>query len=269
VLFRETQNALIAISQPAHAWLSGQIMRAWGNARFGPVLPYEEVCLGAEQHDMGWLVWEQSPTLNPATGRPHSFRELNVATHTGIWNAGTAMALVLGRYPALLVSLHGTGLYANFETTPASEADRVVVRHFLDNQHAIQRRLIDSLRQDERLGQFATQDTIERNRRLVRAADRMSIAICSGLRDPMICSGGAGIVTKVPTASGDVDLRLSAVDGDVTTITVSPWPFGAATVELTCEGTLLPSGSFADETDMRTALAEAECVTLSTELRPA
>jgi hypothetical protein len=41
---------------------------AWGNKDFGAVAPFEDVCLAAEQHDIGWLNWEAAPTLNRAPG---------------------------------------------------------------------------------------------------------------------------------------------------------------------------------------------------------
>jgi hypothetical protein len=268
MMFRETPGATIAISQPSHAWLSGQIIRAWGNAEFGTVTPSEDVCLGAEQHDIGWLTWEHAPTLNPATGRPHAFRELSIAEHTAIWRHGTDLAQPFGRYPALLVSLHGTGLYANFEGTPA---DTAIVRDFLNGQQQIQQRLIDSLNADERMAEFATPAMIERNRGLVRTADRMSIAICSGLRDVAVRSDNPdeGIVRQVPTAAAATEIRLSARDNDLATIAVSPWPFAAASVRLTCEGTLLPSGPFEDAPALRLALRSAKRLAVTAELRPA
>ena len=82
MLLRELdEEAVVAIGQAAHAWVSGQIARAWGNARFGAVEPYEEVCLGAEQHDIGMALWDTEPTLNRATGRPHSFIEMPLPLH--------------------------------------------------------------------------------------------------------------------------------------------------------------------------------------------
>ena len=51
MLYREVKQGRIAITQPMHAWLAGQLARAWGNERFGDVEPLEEVCLGAEQHE--------------------------------------------------------------------------------------------------------------------------------------------------------------------------------------------------------------------------
>lgn len=267
MLFRDRPNGSIAISQPSHAWLAGQIMRAWGNAEFGAVTPCEDVCLGAEQHDIGWLEWEQSPTLNQATGRPHGFRELGVAAHTAIWRRGTELALAFGRYPALLVSLHGAGLYANFA---GAAVDAAIVRDFLDGQLAIQQRLLASLRLDKRLGEFCDPAMIERNRRLVRTADRTSIAICTGMQDPAVRTEDPhrGVVRQVPTADGETDIHLLPVGDDLTRIVVTPWPFAATKVQVVCEGALLPS-HFDDEPAMRVALGNVTRVVLSTELRPA
>jgi hypothetical protein len=270
MLFRESAAATIAIPQPSHAWLAGQIVRAWGNTAFGNVTPFEEVCLGAEQHDIGWLIWEQEPTLNPVTGRPHSFREMNVAAHTAIWRQGTKMALALGRYPALLVSLHGTGLYMTFDFAAAGEANARIVRDFLAEQEAIQQRLIASLKAGERHPEYSDPDMIERNRRLIRAADRMSIAICTGMRDIATRFGDPreGIVRQVPTTGGETDIVLHALDADLTAISVSPWPFATATVNVTCEGVLLPPRSFRDQNEMRAALGHGVRVAISAELSP-
>ena len=81
MLLRPDGDGVLAIGQPAHAWLSGQLARTWGNERFGTVEPWEEVCLAAEQHDAGMAEWERRPTLNPGTGLPRSFMELPLGEH--------------------------------------------------------------------------------------------------------------------------------------------------------------------------------------------
>jgi hypothetical protein len=269
MLFREDPEFTIVISQPSHAWLSGQIIRAWGNAVFGPVTPYEDVCLGSEQHDIGWLEWERAPTFNHATGRPHSFREVSIAGRTAIWRRGTELALAFGRYPALLVSLHGTGLYAAFDAASARAADATIVSDFLDDQRSLQGRLSESLRADPRFAGCADDATIARNRALVRAADRMSIAICTGMRDVVVRTDDphVGIVKQVPTAGGETDIRMSAVGGDLATISVAPWPFAAPAVRVICEGIELPAISVRDQNEMRVVLRDARRVTVSAELR--
>jgi hypothetical protein len=110
MLHRLSKEGLICITQPNHAWVSGELARAWGNEQFGQFVPPKEVCLVAEQHDIGWLLWEQAPTLNPKTGYPYRFTELQTRVHIDIWTGAKQLAMPLGRYVTLLVSLHGTGL---------------------------------------------------------------------------------------------------------------------------------------------------------------
>jgi hypothetical protein len=43
------------ISQPAHAWMAGELATAWGNAQFALPTPREAVILATRLHDIGWL----------------------------------------------------------------------------------------------------------------------------------------------------------------------------------------------------------------------
>ena len=95
MLHRKEPAGLIVITQPTHAWISGCLARAWGNEHFGSFAPIQEVCMGAEQHDIGWLYWEQAPTLNPHTGYPHKFTELSTQEHINIWCGAKHLALPL------------------------------------------------------------------------------------------------------------------------------------------------------------------------------
>jgi hypothetical protein len=51
MLLVDHQDGKVAVAQPAHAFISGQLARAWA----GELHPRDEVCLAAEQHDMPWL----------------------------------------------------------------------------------------------------------------------------------------------------------------------------------------------------------------------
>ncbi len=53
MLLRKDGLDVIVIPQPCHAWLSGQMARAWGNEHLAAPMPYDEVCLAAGQHDIG------------------------------------------------------------------------------------------------------------------------------------------------------------------------------------------------------------------------
>ena len=79
MLLRDEGDGVIAIGQASHAWISGQLARAWGNDRFAAPEPREEVCLAAEQHDVGMAEWDLRPSLNPDTGRPRAERARGLA----------------------------------------------------------------------------------------------------------------------------------------------------------------------------------------------
>src|SRR5207253_4821348 len=103
---------------------------------------WEEVCLAAEQHDVGMAAWDAAPELNSATGLPYSFWQLPRRTRLALWARGPRTVLSQSRYAALLVSLHGTGLYErNEEPGGASSPEGQAVRSYLAGEHAFQEEL--------------------------------------------------------------------------------------------------------------------------------
>lgn len=259
MLHREDSEGIILIRQPAHAWLSGQLARAWGNEKFGAISPWEEVCLGAEQHDIGWLFWETSPTLNQKTGRPHNFMEMPRKTHINLWSSGVQLALSLGKYIALLVSLHGTALYAKYDGKQDSPEDIKLVENFLSNQHNFQQEMQSSLLADPYYARYATGEMLARNRRLIAVWDLLSLLICLGF-------GQQYEVDRVPDKIGETKLTLTSAD-DPTQIIIDPWPFSRESVTLVFQGQRLPE-KFSDEEMMRGAISRAPWVTINTSLHP-
>lgn len=259
MLHRQEPAELIVLTQPTHAWVSGCLARAWGNEHFGSFAPTQEVCLGAEQHDIGWLLWESTPTLNPKTGYPHSFMEVATEVHVGIWSRAKQLALQFGRYVALLVSLHGTGLYERYRNWEKSPESSRIVQEFLEHEYAFQEQLTATLENDPYYAPYATPEVIERNRSLVAIWDALSLALCMGLRSEQQFN-------QVPTASGEATLTLSPVDDRPMQVKVAPWPFQQSEVTLVYEGRILRE-TFTNETAMRAALVDADWVTITTILK--
>lgn len=262
MLHRSTKQGLICITQPNHAWLSGQLAQAWGNDHFGQFTPRQEVCLGAEQHDIGWLLWEQLPTLNRQTGYPYKFTELPTQVHIDIWSGAKGLALPLGRYVTLLVSLHGTGLYERYTSWQNSQTSTEIVQDFLKREYAFQEHLIAILKNDEYYAPYVTPFVIERNRKLVATWDALSIILCQGFADQQQ-------VTQVPTIDGETALKLTLIENKDNhyLLAVSPWPFQQSEVKLVYEGRLLRQ-TFSNELAMQEALKSDCWVTLSTTLKP-
>ena len=247
MLHRPSSAGTIVVGQPAHAWLSGQIARAWA----APFAPRAEVCLAADQHDIAWTAWERSPERDPKTGLPYTFSALPRLRRLELWSGAAALLLPQSRYAALLVSLHGTLLVERFPPGGDEDVQRALA-DYLERERDFQGRVLDSLRGDPRYGPHATPEAVEQNRELIFAWDGLSLALIHG-------------VTGEKNAAG---YALAARDGDPTRVTVAPWPFRDDAVTLVCEGRLLAE-TYADERELRRGLAKAQWISIETKLEPA
>lgn len=239
----------VVVTQQAHAWLSGQLARAWGSEDFGPVVPREEVCLAAEQHDLGMAGWDRAPELNSRTGLPRSFMEMDLATHLRLWTEGPELLLGQSRYAGLLASMHGSALYARRDLSSMEPPARELVTQFLSRRAEFEQRVRDTL--------AAGEGEIARNQRLVWTWDGMSLALILGWA-PWVAEG-------VPLAeSGQSDVRVDAHGHEYM---LSPWPFAPERVTVRTQGRLLTSGC-AEQADLQRALDTAPWIDLDYELVP-
>jgi uncharacterized protein DUF3891 len=238
MLFREQPpHAPLAVSQLTHAWISGQLLRAWNESFAEPLL------LAAEQHDIGWMDWETAPSFNPQTGRPHLFREIGASVHAPMWKQGVERALgAWGSHVALLISRHGGVIYRRYtDRHRISEADANAAQTFLDTQAPIEAEWARTL------GLEAA--ALNRETALVALVDTLSLALCGELKVPMDL--------QAPDRSGDLKtLRLVERPGSPFDFMLSPWPF--RTEVLTVEGEARPlpvAGRFSNEAEMRAWLS--------------
>jgi hypothetical protein len=248
VLVREDEDGALAIGQLSHAWLAGQLARAWGNELFPPADPHEEIVLGAEQHDIGWALFDRRPTFNPQTGLPLPFLGLTVEQHLSIWRGAPDRLISQSLYAALVTSLHGASiseLRANVAPDDAS-----ALQSHIEEERARQAEL------STLLGLSA--DRVASIRRQMWTWDSISLALCHGWR-PFTAK-------DVPARDGlrDVELR----EGRDGTTSLDPWPFATRRVEVRCEARRL-AASYPDEAALRSAFEKAPLVTLKFELAAA
>lgn len=250
---------MLAIGQPSHAWISGQLARAWGNTRFGRVDPLDEVCLAAEQHDVGWAGRDLEPIYNPETGLPRSFLEMPLDVHLELWTEGPRALLSQSRYSALLVSMHGSRLFERRDLDKLSLAEADAVRGFLSEQRSFQEQLVVSLGAEETTAPIVAQgELIERNSLLIWTWDYLSLALC--------LDWASATAKRAPTADGQVDVNLIAGPAPGR-LKLKPWPFAVQALTLHCEGRRLER-RFASEGEMRSGFARAPWETLALRLEP-
>lgn len=256
MLLRCEADRRIAIPQPSHAGLSGQLAAAWGNAGFE--VPRPETVLAAALHDIGWAAWERAPTRDPATGWPHQFGQVSKLVHVGLWRDGVAMARLFGRWPALLVSRHADTIYTrHYDPEDASAEERDAVRALLDEQHALQAELADSLRADPEGGD-AAEETIERARLFIAAVDELSLKLCWGI-------DRGSEVAEVPAGPGRITTLSLRPAGQA--LAVDPWPFRVPRLRVRADGRALRA-PFASDDALRDGLAAAPAVTVAIDLVP-
>ena len=258
MLNRKEADGSVLISQPAHAWVSGQLAQKWGNERFGAYAPADDVYMAAALHDIGFLNWEQSPTLNPQTGMPHCFRDLPTDSHFELWTKSVRKMMRYGRYSSLLVSLHFAGLCKKHRLLDSTKEYGLKMA-FLKEQETHQTTLLTSLRNDFHYEQFTAPEILERNRELLAVWDWMSLSICLGIETETS-------MEHAPAASDTVKLTL--IRKDALRTRVDPWPFKETQpIEIICEGRRLLS-TFTDQTLMRQALRAASPTTVRMLLVP-
>ena len=236
----------VAVSQMEHAAMCAELAAAWGGDGFGPVGPADELRLAAGEHELGWIEWDGSPTLNPSTGLPFTVIELDLEEYVQFQLDGPRRLAERSPYAALLTVHHHMSFYDRPSALGLLSARGRLIRSHLARSAAY--------RDDLRESVDAPDDEIARNWRLIRAWDGLSHQL---LYDRVPSS------RRVPRADGsEVELRLERHDGG---LTLEPWPFAKGRVTVRAPGRLLEA-TFTDQEEMRAALGDAPEVTLEYEL---
>jgi hypothetical protein len=260
VVLRRDAAGVLAVGQASHAWLCGQLARAWGNERFGAVQPLAEVALGAEQHDVGMGRWDLAPARNPQTGLPQSFMEMGAAANAELWLQGPRRLVSQSRYAALLAIKHGRRLYERFDLARATPDEAAAVTAFLRHAAELELALLAALEGDPFTAPYAAPTVVARNSSLLWTWDLISLAL--------LLDWAPRTLQAVPTAGeGTVDIALAAVSADPPVASLGPWPFAADEVRVHCEGRRLTRGCD-DAAGLARALDEAPWETVQFTLVP-
>jgi hypothetical protein len=176
-----------------------------------------------------------------------------------LWTRSIRHMLHFGRYPALIVSMHFTALRKRQALYNSSDGqDRE--REFLGQQARFQKELSDSLRACKTYARFVSPDLLERNSRLLAVWDWLSLVVLMGGPKPQL-------IPDVPASRGAVELEVQPLGSSPTQFAIAPWPFRSESVELRCEGRMLPLRLSSAE-NLEQAYHEAPHVALSILLVP-
>jgi uncharacterized protein DUF3891 len=257
----QPQHRTITISQTSHSWLSGQLARVWSNEFFARFEPFEPICYAAEQHDIGFLEWENHPTLHVKTGLPHSFDELPESLHLNIWRTGIYQLRPVCAYASLIVSLHFCRLCERFHR---QENDSILSKasQFLREQREYQETALETLSHDPLFEPAIAPEVLVFHRDLIAVWDFFSLQLCRGRLSEFKIPG----VPLSPLEHVDLLVRQRSKDEKVWS--VDPWPFAVASLTPLCEGRVFEQ-RFNDQGEMREALRNADRTSIQFRLVPA
>jgi hypothetical protein len=223
VIIRDEGDTLLFITQPDHARMAGETIAHWKADGFEDHPRRESILLAAREHDNGWTEEDAAPRVG-ADGMPLDFVHAPASVRQGAWPRAVERLARTDVYAAALVALHALTVYS------AMRADRSW-DGFFERMAALKDEMA------ARAGGIAA-NTLDEDYRFVHAADRLSLALCTGWTEPLESSG-----------------RRIILAGD--TVQVTPDPFEGARVPMRVPVRRLPRRTYASGTELAEELRAA------------
>lgn len=246
---RKDNEGWILVSQHDHAVLAGEITALWGNDMFTRPGPFEEVVFAVSQHDSGWKEWDSHPKINPESGYPANFMEMESADQYRIWKGSYLGHAEEHPYASSLIALH----FDRFNEKSLSKNPGNGKAKLLERE--IDEFVSGNLGVEVSSGEAGVLPTDVRiNLRFVQVGDIVSLTLCHGwesmeIKDvPVDYEGNTALV------------KITSPDGF--NFTMDPYPFEAPIVKCSVPAVRLPRKSFESDDDLRRALKDAEPVAL-------
>lgn len=253
--------AWILISQLAHARISGELCAAWDDAARPLPLLREKFIETVRRHDDGWLPWEQRPEVHQ--GVPRDFMEMPLDESLAIWRRSIAVAHTIHPAASVIVGSHFRALcHGSFERH-AERHDRpadwqYLAEDFVEEQDELRAEYLETVVAAAQQTEQAA--ALERGLRLLQLFDFASLWLC--------CSVPTEPTTMHAPGAGEADLdALLFTPVDEQRITVAPWPFRPAGLDLRVCGRRVKAAEYPGSEAL--AAAPSEEVELRWRLEPA
>jgi uncharacterized protein DUF3891 len=232
------------LTMAEHTEMCGQMARAFGNERFEPPSPFNEVVYIVENHDRGWDPYDSNPGLDPSTRVPYIMARTPTPDLVKTSRGSPDFNETHHPYCGLLSSMHSFGLYngrygfSKFvprtqTTTSISVAavHRPLIDAMLAHEEARQARLKGLLAANE-----ATRDWVEA-RRLFQNYKQLEFFDTMSLYSHLRHAGERGAETYVHVplnAEADTDVTLKKINERV--YSLDPFPFARDRLTIVCRG---------------------------------
>ncbi|MEL7435088.1 MAG: DUF3891 family protein [Chloroflexota bacterium] len=216
---KDGEAGFLLIPQPAHAMLSGLIAEHWAT----PLEPAHAIMLATTLHDIGWLRKDTLPLLNDE-GAPLHFLDPTLEESGEMYIQCVVDVRAIDPYAALLVKRHIETIFNSRVEHGRDSEDDVAPYLFRLQRHDKALRAI--LADHPFYTRYSDESTIERNYRILRTCDFMSLFVCGAFTPRTI---------TVPFSAENPaqEVACELVDSDTLRLTPSPLAVDELTVPLT------------------------------------
>jgi hypothetical protein len=228
-------GGLVCITQPDHAYFSGQLAALW-RADALPDHPHrDEIVFAAREHDNGWRETDAAPRVDREPGRPHDFLTLPWEARREVWRRGVARFAAERPRSALLIAEHAAWLHRERRGEP--EVDALLAE-------------LDELRGELWEAADTDAEQIAADYRFVYFTDFVSLAASSRWSDPVDRSYRDAALRVRWSGDGE------GGGGGSGTIRLDPFPLaGATTFRIPCRR--IPERRYSGDADLAVELASA------------
>ncbi len=229
------------IRQDEHGAFCGRIAGAFGNDRFKPPVPRDEVVSAIGNHDKGWVEADASPLLDPDTRLPYNVLDTPRAI---LFKTGQRSPDFNERqhpYCGLLSSMHTWGLYnGRYGLSDKVLVDNIEAENkagmqsLLDGELKRQGRLKSVLAADTETEPWVRKDRLFSNYKLLQFCDTLALYFNLTHEE----ARGETSFPNVPADVGDdVTVAIKSLGGGA--YSLDPYPFGDDGLETYFEGRYL------------------------------
>lgn len=229
------------IKQTEHGALCGQFASAFGNDRFKPPVPRDEVVYAIGCHDNGWLETDENPGLDPNTRLPYNVLDTPRSVLFRTSQRSPDFNERHHPYCGLISSMHSWGLYnGRYGLSDKILVDFIEAEHqaemngMLDGELSRQERLKGVLAADPETASWIQEDRRFSNYKLLQFCDTLALYFNLTHEEARTETSFA----NVPADLGD-DVTVAVQPRGGGTYSLAPYPFRDDGFEAYFEGRYL------------------------------
>lgn len=242
---KELKRGWILFTQNDHARLAGDIMKHWGNEMFSGIEPFGEVMHAIDNHDLGWIAWDNLPKINESSGYPANFMEMHASEQKEIWSDSFENDYKNHSYSSALIALHFSKLNEKSLMNDPEDKDALELQEKINN-------LIDSvfdINYTSLMDNNLPADVMT-NLKFVQIGDIISLALCHGWKSTEL------LETPVDYEGNTIDMSIKSEDGF--RYIIEPNPFSREKLDIDITGRRLLKKMFASDEELRIELSKSQ-----------